>query len=297
MSEKLVTVQENNLKRAQVFQQYVISHTSSGLLPGVDSSSSNAEVAKAQLALLQSEQFVEEQKNNLEQLSGVSADSIRIDTTSFLQRIPFIGSLNVSIDNNPIMDYQRQLLTTEHNQLNVLKKSALPTINILGMTWARGSGVDRITKSYNPGLMDGIPYQTYNYMAGVAVNWNITSLVKNRQQYLSATQQIESSRFQMEEEISILNKEIKNAQLQYESAIQQTKVAPVQYKAALDAYNLSTARYQAGLASLNDVVQAYYVLNRADVDKAIAVNNVWRAILQHAAASGIFSEFTNQLPQ
>jgi Outer membrane protein len=296
LSAKLVTVQENNLKRAQVFQQYVISHTNSGLLPGVDSSSSNAEVAKAQLALLQSRQFVEEQKNNLEQLTGVPADSIRIDTASFLQKIPFLESLNVSIDNNPLMNYRRQLLTTEHNQLNVLKKSALPTINILGITWARGSGVDRITKAYNSSPMDGIPYQTYNYMAGVAVNWNLTSLVKNRQQYLSAIQQIESSRFQIEEEASILNKEIRNAQLQYESAIQQTKVAPMQYKAALDAYNLSTARYQAGLTSLNDVVQAYYVLNRADVDNAIAVNNVWRAILQHAAATGIISEFTNQLP-
>src|SRR5438270_7794078 len=88
LSQKLVTVQENNLKRSRTFLEYVLSRTGSGLLPGVDSSSANAEVARAQLSLLQSQQYVQQQANNLEQLSGVPADSIRIDTTVFLQKLP-----------------------------------------------------------------------------------------------------------------------------------------------------------------------------------------------------------------
>ena len=134
-------------------------------------------------------------------------------------------------------------------------------------------------------------------MAGVALNWNIQGLIKNKQQYLGATQEIESTRYRIEEENSLLTKEIKNAQLQYLSAFQQTKVTPVQYKAALDAYNLSSARYEAGLSSLTDVLQAYYVLNRADVDNAVSINNLWRAILQHAGATGNLLEFTSQLPK
>lgn len=297
LSQKLVSVQENNLKRSQIFQQYILSHTQSGLLPGVDSSSANAEVAKAQLALLQSRQFVEEQKNNLEQLSGVSGDSIRVDTTVFLHTIPSYGTTTNSVDTNPFIQYERQRLSTQYNQLNVLKKSVLPTVNVLGVGWARGSGVNRSNKAYSSNIIDGLPYQTYNYLAGVAVKWNITSLTKNKQQYLGAAQELESTRFKIDEERSLLNKEIKDAELKYLSALQQAKVAPLQYKAALDAFNSSNARYQSGLTSLNEVIQAYYVLNRADVDNAIAINNVWRAILQHAASTGNISEITSQLPQ
>ncbi|WP_121355961.1 TolC family protein [Flavisolibacter nicotianae] len=295
LSQKLVSVQEKNLARSKSFREYVWSHTSAGLLPGVDSSAANAEVAKAELALLQSRQFVEQQKNNLAQLSGMSADSIRIDT-AYLHKIPAYVSGELAVTSNPLLDLQRKQLTTQYNQLQVLKKSVLPSVNVVGIGWARGSGIDRVTKEYSSSPGDGLAYQAYNYMAGVALKWNITSLVKNKQQYLGAAQELEATRYKMEEQSAILTREVRNAELQYQSALQQTKVAPLQYTAALDAYNLSNARYQAGLASLNEVIQAYYVLNRADVDNAVAVNNVWRALLQHVAATGSLPELTSQLP-
>jgi outer membrane protein TolC len=90
---------------------------------------------------------------------------------------------------------------------------------------------------------------------------------------------------------------MQDANLQYEYALQQTRLAPVQYKAALDAYNLSNARYQAGLAPLTDLIQAFTVLNRASVDVTVANNNVWRSLLQRAAASGILADFINQVPK
>ena len=108
---------------------------------------------------------------------------------------------------------------------------------------------------------------------------------------------MESTRFKIDEEKSLLNKEIKDAELKFASALEQARIAPVQYRAALEAFNSSNARYQAGLSSLNEMIQSYYVLNRADVDKAIAINNVWRALLQHAASTGDITEITSQLPQ
>jgi outer membrane protein TolC len=297
LSVKLVSVQENNLKRTLAFQQFVLSHTKSGLMPGVDSSSANAEVASAQLALLQSRQFVLQQKNNLEQLSLTPVDSISIDTTAFLQKIPDYILTPSTISSHPSLLLAHQQLNEQYTELTALKKSVLPTINLIGAGWARGSGVNRSTKEYLTGINDGIPYQTYNYLAGVAVKWNITSLAKNKQQYLGGIQNLEAERFTIEEQESELSREVKNAELQFESSIEQSKVTPVQYKAALDAFNLSNARYQAGLASLNEVLQAYYILSRADVDQAVSINNVWRSILQHAASTGNITEFTNLLPR
>src|SRR5206468_3350765 len=88
LSQKLVTVQQANLERSQAFQTYVQSHALSGLVPGFDSSAANAEVARAQLSLLQSRQLVEQHKTQLSLLSDIPVDSLNVDTTTFLNTIP-----------------------------------------------------------------------------------------------------------------------------------------------------------------------------------------------------------------
>ena len=51
--------------------------------------------------------------------------------------------------------------------------------------------------------------------------------------------------------------------------------------------------YKNGLANIVDLTQALYTLNRAEVDKDIAYNNVWQALLYKAAATGDFGIFIN----
>lgn len=297
LSQKLVTVQQANVERSQAFQTYAQSYALSGLIPGVDSSASNAEVARARLALLQSKQVVEQQKVQLSLLSNIPLDSLNVDTTTFLNTVPLTISGDSALNNHPVIQLYQQLLQSQVERSKVIKKSALPTINILGMGWARGSGVDRSTKGYSSNPMDGIPYQTYNYMAGVAVNWNVFSLTKAKDEYRAAEQDVENYRYRLNEQTLSLQKQMQDANLQYQYALQQTELAPVQYKAALDAYNLSNARYQAGLAPLTELIQAFTVLNRASVDVTVANNNIWRSLLQRAASSGIITDFINQIPQ
>jgi len=293
---KLQAVQQQNLDRAATFQQYISSRSGAGLIPGADSSYANAEVAKARLALLQSQQNAAQQRIILAQLSGIRQDSINVDTSFFLTTLPpDIIKDTFNIQSHPYLQYAQQQVNLSREKSLVVKKAVLPTINILGMGWARGSGVDK-DGDYSSKISDGIPYKTYNYMAAVAVKWNITSLARNKQEQKAATQEIEASRFRMNEQELALQSQSDNARLQYQLALQQTQVAPVQYKSAYDAYQQSNARYQAGLATLTELVQTLYVLNRADVDKAVANNNVWRGLLMQTAATGNLSMFTNQLP-
>ena len=297
LSQKLVSVQEANLERSKAFQTYVQSHALSGLVAGVDSSASNAEVASAQLALLQSKQVVEQQKIQLSRLSNIPVDSLNIDTTTFLNTVPAATSDNSALNNHPVIHLYTQLLQSRVERSLLIKKSFLPTINILGAGWARGSGIDRSSQKYSSSAMDGLPYQTYNYMAAVAVNWNIFSLAKARDEYKAAQQDVENYRYRLNEQTLTVQKQLEDANLQYQYALQKTALVPVQYKAALDAYNISNARYQAGLAPLTELIQAFTVLNRASVDVTVANNNVWRSLLQRAAASGIITDFTNQVPK
>jgi outer membrane protein TolC len=297
LSQKLVTVQQANLERSLAFRTYVQSHALSGLVAGVDSSAANAEVAKAQLALSQSLQLVAQNKLQLSSLSGIPTDSLNVDTTTFLNTVPLSVSADTSVNHHPVIQLYTQLLKSELQRAKVIQKSALPTIDIIGAGWARGSGIDRNTKTYSSSPTDGIPYQTYNYMSAVAVNWNIFSLGKARDEYKAAQQDAENYRYNLDEQTLSLQKQMQDASLQYQYALQQTQLAPVQYKAALDAYNISNARYKAGLATLTDLIQAFTVLNRASVDVTVANNNVWRALLQRAASSGAIADFINQVPK
>jgi hypothetical protein len=65
-------------------------------------------------------------------------------------------------------------------------------------------------------------------------------------------------------------------------------------KAASDAYLQKSVLYRNGLATIVDITQALYTLNRAETDRDIAVSNVWQALLLKAAASGDFGLFINQ---
>ncbi len=106
-----------------------------------------------------------------------------------------------------------------------------------------------------------------------------------------------SSQSDLNEEVIKLQSELQEAKLQYQYALQQTKLAPAQYQSALQAYTQSNARYQAGLATLPELIDALYGLNQAEVNVAVANNNVWRALLQQAAATGNLPVFLQQLPR
>ncbi len=296
LSQKLVSVQQENLERSKTFQTYVQSHALSGLLPGVDSSASNAEVAQAQLSLLQSRQAVQQQKIQLSLLSNIPVDSLNVDTTTFLNSIPSVTP-DTGFNNHPIIVFYRQLLQSNLERSFVVKKSSSPTIHLLGIGWARGSGINRASNDYSTSFSDGIPYQAYNYMAAVSINWNLVSLIKTKYDYRAAMQDVDNYRYQLQEQTLTLQKQVEDANLQYAYAVQQLQLAPVQYKAALDAYNLSNARYQAGLAPLTELIQAFTVLNRASVDVSVANNNLWRSLLQKTASSGIINIFIKQIPK
>jgi len=297
LTQKLVAVEQGNLDRALAFRQYVVSRAQNGLVAGVDSSYANAEVASAQLALLQSKKQVAQQKVQLATITGLATNDISIDTTVFLNSIPNSTIADsVSVSNNPSLVVAKQEVLAEQEHALTVKKSSLPTIDILGIGWARGSGISDATNDYSSKISDGVPYQTYNYMAALALDWNITSLFKTKQQYEAAQQVALSSQFDLDEETIKLQGEFDNAKLEYQYALQQTKLTPVQYQSAYDAYTQSNARYKAGLTALPELVQALYTLTQADVDKAVANNNVWRALLQEAAATGDLPIFLQQLP-
>ena len=59
-------------------------------------------------------------------------------------------------------------------------------------------------------------------------------------------------------------------------------------------YLQKTTLYKNGLTNLIDVTQAFYTLNRAEIDRDIIYTNVWQSLLMKAAATGNFDLFINE---
>jgi hypothetical protein len=111
----------------------------------------------------------------------------------------------------------------------------------------------------------------------------------NAQRFVSAAYQNEYDLIstQLQDQLILADQRIENS-------LQSVKEVPIQFKAASDAYIQKSALYKNGLATIVELQQALYSLNRAEADVIFAYITVWQSLLQKAAASGDFGLFINQ---
>jgi outer membrane protein TolC len=141
-----------------------------------------------------------------------------------------------------------------------------------------------------------LPFKVYNYAVGAALTWRVTELLHSRRAATAQLARSEQARAEYSQQELQLRTEQQNARSQLDLARQSALAAPAQLDAAQRVYTQAQARYNAGLDNLVVLTQATLVLNRAETDQAIAINNVWRALLLRAATSGSLTDFTGQLP-
>jgi outer membrane protein TolC len=303
-AQKTVALQTANLQRAQALRRIVLAGTRAGIQAGIDSSTANAETARARLQVLVSRQQAEQQRVRLAGLLGVPTQTLALtDSVQFFTRLPAlpVASDSGSLLRNPtLLAYQRRIASSD-----ALAKSLAfnnrPTLSVVGATWGRGSGAASSASSdgtytIDPNLNAGLPFKVYNYAVGAALTWRITELIHSRRAATAQLARSEQARADYSQQALQLRTEQQNARLQLDLAQQSALAAPAQLDAAQRAFTQAQARYNAGLDNLVVLTQATVVLNRAETDQAIATNNVWRALLLRAATSGDLGTLTNQLP-
>ncbi|MBO0939316.1 TolC family protein [Fibrella sp. HMF5335] len=296
--DQAVRVQEANLNRVRAFRRVMQANARSGLRPGVDSSLADAELAKAQLLLLDSRRMAQQQRVQLGQLTGLPTVAIRLDTTTFQQAIPpdFAFS-EAKLATHPVLTYYQRQIDLDQAQTQAIRKSMLPAISLNGSFWARGSGIsDNLSPEgnfiYSPSLGAGLPFRVANYFVGVSTVWRFTDLVRIQRETRAQSLRTLADQARYDEQLLTLRGQQQTADLQIRNAIEAARQSPIQLGAAQAAYGQAQARYGTGLANIYEFTQAYTLLNRAEIDQAVAVNNVWRALLLKSAAEGDLADFT-----
>ncbi|OUJ70433.1 transporter [Hymenobacter crusticola] len=302
VAQKSVAVQAANLKRARSLRTVIRAGALSGIRAGIDSSVTNAETSRAQLQLLASQQQALQQRVRLAGLLGVPTQAIQLDSMQFYTKLPHTAPVILSDSTRlpPILRAYQQRIRASEAQVSVLRMNARPTLSLVGATWGRGSGIgnragENGAFAIDPSLSAGIPFKAYNYVMGAALSWNVTDLWRAKYATTAQQQRVNLAQAEYAQQNLQLQIERQNAVLQLELARQTAQEAPLQLDAAKRAYVQAKARYDAGLDNLVVLTQAAVVLNRAETDQALAVNNLWRALLLRAATNGSLGVLLNQL--
>jgi len=293
MSEKLSEIQQTNVERAMRFREAVKAGVTSGLRPGVDSSLASAEYARARLTMLDAERNYRSQQLRLLELSGVAdQEAISVDSLAFFTEVPEHSMQEFNALTNPLLILYRKRVDATQARSIAMRRSFLPSITLVGAAWARGSGVYN-DDSFHTDFSSGTKYQVNNYLLGGALRWTITDFASVHQRYRAEQHRVVRDQELYNEQSLSLQRQLKDADMQFNVSMEQVRMAPIQLTAARQAYRQASARYKSGLTDLPTLLQSMFTLNRAEADLTVAYVNVWRSLLAVAAAKGDFTIFMN----
>jgi outer membrane protein TolC len=135
----------------------------------------------------------------------------------------------------------------------------------------------------------------YNYLAGIVVTYNPFDLRKKHDQLAVQQYRTQASEQQYTLQKEQLQAAMQRADVDVTAALRKLNEIPVQLQAATDAYNQRLALYNAGLANIIDVVNVYYVLNRAETDLVLAQDEYRKAIFEKAYARNLIPQLLTLL--
>lgn len=281
---------KQNTNRYDSIFRVIKALAASGIKPGADSSLAKAELSKARIIYNQTLGTLRQQKEQLAYLTGVPVNELYVDTLA-IDLNTAMPVINIPADtiHHPLLAYyiqQNNVLSTEQA---VIRKSYSPKVVLAAATWARGSGI-QYNDNYKS-LSTGLGYQRFNYMAGLAVTYNLFSGLYKRDRLAVNRFQQQAGGYDLEQQ----KLQLGLAASQAEQAIQTTEAnlqeMPVQLKAAEDTYRQKLAQYKAGIISLIDLTNASFVLYRSQTDYIETRNDWYLAQLDKAVANGTLTTF------
>ena len=285
-AQRLTASYRENLYLADTFRTTVVERVINDLIPGVDSSQANAEVADAKIALTNAIDFQQVQENQLVQLLGIPPQHLVVDTF-FVTRLPAVipdsGTTKV-IAGHPSLQYYKSRILLSDQLAKYDKTLAYPTFSLVGIYQAHGSGFGSSYGlanfgDYSHNFYDGVKPDQANYLFGLGVTWNFTQLSRIARQ-VSAQRSISKG---LQDEYDLAGQQLV-AQLQLsetkmQNALDNYRQAPVEVNSAAEAYAQKADLYANGLTTLIDVTEARYALVRAETNRDITYSNVWQALL------------------
>jgi len=294
----LTGIQQKNIDRYNVLYSYTKAYTGSGLRAGVDSSIANAEISKAKIQYIQTLQIYSKLKSEFAYYTGIHGGDFEIDTGLYHLPDSLLARLETGVfadsvgGANPLLAYYQSRWEYAVSQENLIRKSYLPKIDVVGAGWMRGSSISP-QDAYGD-LASGLNYSRYDYMAGLAFTYDIFDLVHQKDRSAVQAYQAEAAYDETQGQKTFLENQLRQADIDIQSTLEKEKEIPVQLQAAQDAYSQKSAQYNAGMANIAELTDASYLLYQAETDAVETRTDLLKTLLQKAYADNTLDSFLKE---
>ena len=280
----------------QVLLKSIRALVSAQLRPEADESRVEAELAAAQTQLAQAEQAIEIARSTFAQFAGINPSDVNLDPGKLANQLPpERPEPPLETAAHPLAIEQNAAIAQAQSQLKATERTYYPQFLVQGLAAARGTGL--LTDGARLGGANGLAPTTQNYGAGLTVTFPFMDRFAVREQEAIQSANIRAGQAQYAVIAANVQARFNAALAAVTGARRVAAITPIEVSSARTAIQQATARYQAGLAPIDDVAQAQRLLVEAQIDDALARLNVWRALLQLAAARGDIQPLVAEVSQ
>lgn len=304
LSERYISVLYNNtklnwkvknVKRLQDISLLTAGLSSAGIRPAADS-------------LLATSSYIQA-SGDYDQLDG----KLQASWFKLLELLP-VDSLDHSLSlgqfTNPILEgnTKKQSIVASHPLLEVINKqsdylmlreqverrASLPSLHLLGGYSYRGTGID--THGTSSGAWQkGFSNASNNFLAGIGLTWNITSMQTNRFKGDQLAKEQQGTKLLHAQYTQAMQADLSASQIKIIKQYAHFQKSKLAVKQAQDAYDMYLARYKSGLISLSELLQIQALLEQAEQAYIDVSRDYWMLLSYEAELTTNFDFLFNTL--
>jgi outer membrane protein TolC len=292
-AKQLVTVAQANVRRYESFDRAVHVLVDNSLRPGADASQADAQLALARNQLIQAETQVAVKRAALAEYVQAKSQEADVDASGLIATQPMTDIATTTAGGHPVVLEEHALTLQQEAQKRFLDRSYVPVFSTSGVVFGRGAGTSS-TGAF-PGGTAGLAPDTFNWAAGVQVNFSAFDFFNLRDQRRVQQANVQAEHARLDQAVSDVTTAVQQAQATLSGARKLAANTPIELAAAQASEQQQQVRYRSGLATVVDVAAAEGVLAQAEGDDAIARLGVWRGELGVAVAQGDLQPFLQLL--
>ncbi|PSK92096.1 TolC family protein [Taibaiella chishuiensis] len=291
------TIEQDNVARYDTLFSLVRAQARAGLRAGADTAQTQTELSKARMACNTRAGEIAQLQQDLTYLTGIPRQQLVVDTSlaKYDQRLQSTGKANMLPDtaDHPLLDYYARERASWLVNGQLIRRSYLPKLLLVGGLWGRGSSID--SHDQYQSLSSGLAYNRLNYGLGLSLVYNLTDIIHRRDKLSINRQQVQQSDYALQDQ----QLQLQTARAKAEAAVtvidRNMLELPVQLESADDLYRQKLAQYRAGVSNLVDLTNAAYLLRQVQTDKIQILTDWFLARLDRAAAAGNLDSFIQSL--
>lgn len=190
-------------------------------------------------------------------------------------------------ETHPILEALDQQEAYLQHTANATQRMSLPSVKLMGGYAIRGSSIspsNYVTDKWKDGFSNSVD----NYLVGVGLTWNFTSILTQKHKkdnYASQAKHITALKEEYEQRML---SQLESKQIELNEQVKQVLKTQQAVEHATSAYDMYVARYKSGLITLSELLQIQVLVEQAENTYVEASKQYW---LQRIAEAELTTDF------